>query len=70
MQKSSVPGLRPARHRRKISVVQLAASVQCAERSIHSYERGEASPRADILKSLATTLGVTSDELLGITEAQ
>lgn len=64
------PGLRAARHRRKWNTAELSEASGVPEKSIWNYEQNLNEPKAGGIVRLAKALGVTSDELLGLTEAQ
>ena len=48
----------------------LAAMVGISSETLARYERGEREPTTTVTKKLAAALGVTPNELLGVTETQ
>lgn len=65
-----LPGLRIARLQRGLTMRSLATATQASERALWGAERGEVDPRSSVVRALSIELGVSCDELLGLTEAQ
>ena len=57
------------RHERHLSVADLARAAELTENTIYRIEREDRRPRADTLRAIARALNVTSDTLLGISDA-
>ena len=58
--------LRALRKQKKLTQKQLAEQIRVKNSIISFYEVGDRFPSPEIIVKLATTLGVTSDYLLGI----
>jgi transcriptional regulator with XRE-family HTH domain len=54
-----------ARKRKNLTQKELGDKVGVNNLKISRYERGETIPKADVLKRIATTLGVSMEYLLG-----
>lgn len=50
-----------------LTQIQLAAKLQLPQSNITYWERSDKPPRGEVLPRLADALGVTADELLGVT---
>jgi transcriptional regulator with XRE-family HTH domain len=61
--------IRRARKDRGLTQVTLAASLGTSQGVVSAWETGERTPTVEGLASLATTLGVSADWLLGIESA-
>lgn len=60
--------LKQLRENAELSQEELADELGISEPQIWRYEKGESSPRADILTRLATFFGVSADYILGISD--
>src|SRR5690554_6146835 len=58
--------IRDYRHRRGLSIAELARRSELTESTIYRLEAEERKPRSDTLQALASALDVTTDELLGL----
>ena len=61
-----LPGMKPARTRKRFSMALLAEKSGVSEATLWRAERGDGVPTCDTLKLLAVALNVSADELLGI----
>ena len=62
--------LRRARERQKLTLRAVAEAVDSSIGYIHELETGAKTPSLGMLQKLAAALGVTPNELLGVTETQ
>lgn len=62
--------LRELRHKRKLRLDQVAEIIGVNKSSVSSYENGGRQPSYDILVSLARLYRVSTDYLLGLTDAR
>lgn len=60
--------LKQLRESEGLSQEELAIQLGISEPQIWRYEKGESSPRADILTRLANFFGVSADYMLGISD--
>ena len=60
--------LKQLRENEGLSQEELAEQLGISEPQIWRYEKGESSPRADVLTKLATFFTVSADYLLGISD--
>lgn len=60
--------LKRLRENEKLSQEELADQLGVSEPQIWRYEKGESSPRADVLTKLATFFNVSADYLLGLSD--
>ena len=65
-----LPGMRSARAKRQITMPQLSEQTQISVATLHRAEQCKSDPSASAVRAVSAALGVTSDELLGLTEAQ
>jgi len=63
------PRLTAAREAKALTKEKLGKLVDVHHSQIGRYEKGEASPSAEVLKKMATTLGVSTDYLMNGTTA-
>ncbi len=61
--------IRQLRNQGKISQLDLAISAGLQPSAVSDYEQGKRSPSVEKLEAIATALGVTTDYLLGRTDA-
>jgi transcriptional regulator with XRE-family HTH domain len=61
--------LRASRERSGMSQAELASTIGAAQSQITRYETNLAQPSQDVLIRMATTLNVSTDYLLGLTES-
>jgi len=62
--------LRDFRTAREISIQDLALKVGASRQMLYYLEKDEKSPSLNMLQKLAAALGVTPNELLGVSETQ
>lgn len=60
--------LKQLRENVRLSQEELADQIGISEPQIWRYEKGESSPRADILTKLSSYFGVSADYILGISD--
>lgn len=58
--------IREWRHRRKLSIAELARATRVTESTIYRLEAEGRKPRSDTLQAIADALDVSADELLGL----
>jgi len=59
-----------ARRRRGMTQVELAEAIGSTQRAISYYEAEGGSPDVNVITQLATALGATADELLGLDDTE